>query len=266
MAYYKNPITRYILRKGIINKIRGRFTFYQRTLTKDLFTDIAFLLQKREVKTILDVGANVGFVTYQFQKRFPQAEIYCFEPNPSVFQQLKQNYANESHIHLYRQGIADECGELLFNLNANSGTSSFLQPTKYHHDHQARHMLEPILSPVITLDRFASESQIDHIDILKLDIEGYELNALKGAGQLLTDQNIDIIYTEVNLVRSYENQALFHELTAHLERTNYHLFNLDSFIAQETPVRQAIIGNALYISGKFRAYLEDTFGKENCGW
>lgn len=265
-AYYKNPITRFLLRKNLLRKVKSRLLGYYRLLTKDLLEDITLLLQDRDVSVIFDVGANVGFMTYQFQKRFPRADIYCFEPNPDVFSKLTQNYANENKIYPLQKGLADESGELLFNLNANSGTSSFLTPTNYHKTHQAKHLLEPLKVPVITIDEFAQEENIDHIDILKLDIEGFELKALQGAKQLLSDQKIDIIYTEICIVRQYEEQVLFHELTAFLESRDYFLYNVEPFCGQETPIKQGVISNAVYISQKFREFLELKFGKENCGW
>lgn len=266
MAYYKNPIDRYLLRRKVWRKIKMRLEHYHRLLTKDLVTDIEVLLKNKKVSVIFDAGANIGFMTYQFQKRFPEANIYCFEPNPTVFAQLVKNYKDEVLIHCYQQGIADENGSLEFLINANSGTSSFLNPTAFHKTHQAKHALKPIIVPVITLNEFSVNEKIDHIDILKLDIEGYELKALQGAGDLINDQRIDIIITEVALVRQYLNQPLFHEITKYLEGKKYHLYNVDSFVGQETPIRQAVIGNATFISENFRQYIEETFGVENCGW
>jgi FkbM family methyltransferase len=266
MTYYKNPITRYLLRRGFLHRVAYRLRHYKRVLTKDLLTDITSLMKGRNVSVILDVGANVGFMTFQFQRRFPDAEIYCFEPNPNVFVSLKNNYINDNHIHCYPVGVGDMNGELTFNINANTGTSSFSTPTKYHQAHQARRILSQQTVPVVTLDAFVQEQSIRHVDILKLDIEGYEMKALHGASNLLDQQRIDVIYSEVNIVRSYDGQAVFHELTTFLDSRDYHLFNLEGFVAQETPIRQAILGNAVYFSGNFRQFLEDRHGKENCGW
>jgi FkbM family methyltransferase len=266
MTYYKNPVRRYLLRRGFLKRVGFRLRHYQRTLTKDLLTDIADLLKGRDVKTILDVGANVGFMTFQFQRRFPGAQIHCFEPNPNVYRILETSYSGDANIHCHPVGIGDVSGELNFNINANSGTSSFLSPTPYHLAHQAHHILASQVIPIITLDNFARDSGIEHIDILKLDIEGYELKALQGAARLLACQSIDLIYTEVNIVRSYEGQVLFHELTTFLEAHEYFLYNLEDFIAQETPIHQAVLGNAVYLSAAFRKYLENRYGAPNCGW
>ena len=266
MAYYKNPITRYLLRKNIFKRVKSRLYGYQRLFSKDAFDDIKFLEHDQLVSTIFDVGANIGFVTYQFQKRFPSADIYAFEPNPYVFKKLKNNYHKEVKIHPLQLGIGDINESLEFNINNNSGTSSFLIPNKYHRSHMAKRIKEQREVPVTTIDEFCKREKINHIDILKLDIEGYELKALLGANTLLSNQHIDIIYTEVNVIPSYEGQPLFHELTKYLEEKNYFVYNIYSFIAQETPIRQAVLGNATFISGKFRETLENKFGSKNCGW
>lgn len=126
MSYYKNPITRFLLRKNILRRIKMRMDGYKRLFTKDAFDDIAFLEAGREVKTIFDVGANIGFVTFQFQKRFPNSDIYAFEPNPYVFDNLRESYLKEPKIHTRMMGVGDITGEKEFNINSNTGTSSYL--------------------------------------------------------------------------------------------------------------------------------------------
>jgi hypothetical protein len=127
--YYKNPITRFLLRKNWLRRVRMRLDYYRRLITKDAFADLKLIFTGKDVESILDVGANIGFVTYQFQQYFPQAHIYAFEPNPLVFRKLETGYQGDSKVHLFNYGVADVNGQLSFNVNANTGTSSFLQPS-----------------------------------------------------------------------------------------------------------------------------------------
>jgi hypothetical protein len=118
---------------------------------------------------------------------------------------------------------------------------------------------------VLDLDTFVLENGLKNLNVLKLDIEGYELEALKGSKKLLAEQMIDAIYTEVSFVRSYAGQPLYHNLTLFLEGCGYHVYNFDNDPG-ETEVRQATMGNATYISEKHRSFVEARRGKTNCGW
>jgi hypothetical protein len=66
----------------------------------------------------------------------------------------------------------------------------------------------------------------DRINILKLDIQGSELSALKGASDLLAGQLIDIIFTETYFIQQYKEQPLFHEIAAYLHGFEYQLQDL----------------------------------------
>lgn len=264
--YYKTFLTRFVLRRHLLRRVGMRLGHYRRKLTKDLFDDLVWIMEGTKVRVVLDVGANIGFVSYRFRKSFPEAEIYSFEPNPAVFEALRESYREDRKVHALNLGVADQIGTLRFNVNANTGTSSFLEPTAYHRRHQATNPLDPVDVEVTTLDAFCDSHAIDRVDILKLDIEGYEIKALEGAQGLLRCQSIQTILAEVSIVSQYVSQPRFHEMTTFLEGYDYHLYNLDSFVAQESAIRQAVLGNAIYISGRFRNHLEDLHGEENCGW
>ena len=64
-----------------------------------------------------------------------------------------------------------------------------------------------------SLDSFCKNEQIERIDLLKMDVQGGELGILKGANQLLAQQKIDVIYSEVFFVPMYQNQPLFGEIS-----------------------------------------------------
>jgi FkbM family methyltransferase len=264
--YYKNPLTRFILRKDVLRKIRHRYAYYRRLVTKDVVQDLQRLFVPTSVETVFDVGANVGFVTYQCLKQVPNAQIHSFEPNPAVFEVLSTSYQGEPRVIANNVGVGESVGDLTFNVNANTGTSSFLKPTAYHAATQARKALPSIRVHVTTLDEYANAQGITHVHIVKLDIEGYELKALQGAHRLISEQSIDAIVAEVSVLRQYEGQPLLHEITAYLEARSYHLYTLDGFIGQETPIGQAVIGNAVYISARHRARLEEQYGVVCCGW
>jgi FkbM family methyltransferase len=229
------------------------------------YADLRFLftVAKIEPKVVIDGGANIGYVTYQFLQNFPQARIYSIEPNPAVFRQLESAYKGNKSVVPMNVGISRVPGRMTFNINANTGTSSFLEPNEYHHSHLAKRQEGKQEVPTIGLDDFVAKEGIEAIDILKLDIEGFELEALIGAEKLLRSQSVHAILLEVNLTASYVGQPLFHEVAAHLIDRGYHAYN--TYGLHESKLRQAIITNFVFLSTDFRNILKKNFGNE-CGW
>jgi len=78
----------------------------------------------------------------------------------------------------------------------------------------------------VTLDDFCAVEKIQRIDILKMDIQGAELLALRGATGLFAAQAIDLVFTEVLFAPLYAEQGNFHELCAWLHARSYQLFGI----------------------------------------
>ncbi|WP_339887762.1 FkbM family methyltransferase [uncultured Flavobacterium sp.] len=240
-----------------------RLTQENRKLFKNEYDDMVFLFKKlkRNPKIIFDCGANVGFVTYQFNKNFPNSLIYAFEPNPQVYKVLcKESIKQPNKIFTYNLGIGEDNSKLDFYKNNNTGTSSFLKPNDFHMSHLARKH-EIITVPIIKIEEFCNENSIENIGILKLDIEGYELKALKGCLKLLENNKIDFIYAEVNLVPTYEGQCLMEEVVSFLRKLNYIPYNI--YGNNETKLRESFITNILFISSQVAKELNNLEGNNS---
>lgn len=248
--YYKNIITRFILRKNFISRVKMRLKAFLRINNKNEFDDLKFLFKLigKEPTHIFDCGANVGFVSYQFYKRFQKAKIHSFEPNPDVFEKLIVNLNKESaNVKFNNSGISDSKGVLEFYKNNNSGTSSFLKPNDFHLSHLAR-KFKLIEVPIISIKDYCLENNISDISILKLDIEGFELKALQGCSEFLKEEKIDFIFTEVNFIPTYDDQPLLEDIISYMRTYNYYPYNF--YGINESKERQSIITNILFISNK----------------
>lgn len=236
-----------------------RFNGEKRKLLKNEYDDFVFLYDKlnRKPSVIFDCGANIGFVTHQFYKRFPKAAIYSFEPNPSVFEILTKSTSKISTITVFNLGISEKKDCLNFYKNNNTGTSSFLEPNDFHTSHLAR-KYEQIEVPTVSIQSFCEANQLKKIDMLKLDIEGFELQALKGCVGMLQNHQIDFIYSEVNLVPTYTGQCLLEEVISFLRALDYIPYNF--YGNNETVFRESIITNILFISSSVASELNEKYG------
>jgi FkbM family methyltransferase len=175
-----------------------------------------------------DVGANVGLTAITLADQFPSATIWSFEPFPKAFADLKKVSEKCSRIRPINIALGDEeKTQTLFLTNYNP-TNSLLPPAA-----QASVYLEGCMEsagtlsvPVRTLDKFCAEQNIDHVDLLKMDVQGYELSVLRGAKSFLERGKIKLVYTEANFVPLYEQQAYFHDLYNFLLERDFHLVAL----------------------------------------
>lgn len=248
--HYQNKIKRFLLRKDFFKRARERLRKYKRLLNKNEFDDIAYLfhLLDRRPKVIFDCGANIGFVTHQLHRLFPEATVHAFEPNPTVFKRLDTYYQKNTYVRCHNIGVGDIDGQLRFNINKNSGTSSFLAPNQYHKDNLASSNITVQEVPVVRLGSFMEQEGIEHVDILKLDIEGFEIKAMSGIPDL--SERVSLIFTEVNLIPTYQGQPLIEDITSFLREKGFQLFNF--YGINENKNRQANITNLLFMSPQFR--------------
>jgi FkbM family methyltransferase len=145
---------------------------------------------------IFDVGANQG----QFLRLTLNAleredfSIHCFEPGHGTYKSLVDNSKVESWIRLNNLGIGKAKGEAaLHSDGVGSGLASL---TKRKLDHFNIDFDRSETVEITTIDDYCSENAIDHIHLLKIDIEGHELDALIGAKQMLEAKSIDVVTFE----------------------------------------------------------------------
>lgn len=171
--------------------------------------------------TIIDVGANMGQFAFAAAQRFPMAEIYCFEPAPDVYRILKDNLKNFPKIHFNNCAIGNENGKIPFYQNELTLASSALPM----HEKNIHPNCDAKRSNIIEVDVFRMDDfpslHISEPVLLKLDVQGYEKNALQGAEKTL--KYIDYIALEVSFVQLYENQPLFDELHEYLKALGFEL-------------------------------------------
>lgn len=138
-------------------------------------SEIRFLRKRmREDGVFVDVGANVGFWSLLFANVFPRARICAIEANPATFRVLSENIEINvfQNITALNMGVSDNVGELPLYCNdtGNRGGDSFSETTS---DRTRRLMI-----PIKPLAAILAEANLESVDVLKMDIEGFEERVL----------------------------------------------------------------------------------------
>jgi FkbM family methyltransferase len=262
--HYTNFFKRFLLRKNFFRRAKGRVDELIRYNTKNEMDDMDDIFNHlgRKPTVIFDCGANIGFVTHQFNKKFHNATIYAFEPNPLVFSKLATHYKGNEKVIAINAGIGSESGKMIFYVNKNSGTSSFLPPTEFHMNNIASRTVTPEEVAILKIDDVIQKHQINHIDILKLDIEGFEIEAMKGITNL--KEKVSFIYAEVNLIPTYQGQPLIDEVITYCRSQGFHFLNF--YGINETKFHQAQITNILFMSDNLKQELTSKLGEKAFGY
>lgn len=179
--------------------------------------------QCEELNTIIDVGANKG----QFQKAanyfYPNSKIYSFEPIPELYEKVVKN--NYKGITNFNMALGNEIGHLEFNKNEYQHSSSFYQieNTEFLPSKTTKINVE-----INTLDNVAPKLDFNGTVLLKLDVQGFEREVLRGGKNTLKN-HIDYVILEVSFKKLYKNQPTFTELNKSLNEQNFELVSLLDF-------------------------------------
>jgi FkbM family methyltransferase len=165
-------------------------------------------LRNEPIRTVLDVGANVGKWSLIAAEMFPQATIYALEIIPATAAELRTRIAGQSRIKTFALGLADHTGMLTMRYHPSASAHATL--TEYPHSWKG----ERIACPVVRGDEFLAREGIREVDFLKLDVEGAEHLALRGLEEVLRDRRIRFVqfeYGRVNILTRFLLKD-FHEL------------------------------------------------------
>lgn len=152
---------------------------------QDRVQDDLFRLAENK-KVVIDVGVNIGAVLLNFACHSPEGSIIGFEPDERNFQKAKANLELNKldNIEIIRKGLGSETTRAkIFKVNENNeGMNRILVGANLPDGGVPFSEIE-----IIRLDDFAAERGFESIDLIKIDVEGYELNVLRGAEQTLRE-------------------------------------------------------------------------------
>ena len=227
-----------------------RMVFSNRELVHELprLTPLRGWLKSLGLKTIIDVGAYIGAFAFAMRMILPDVQIYSFDPIEENISQINRNLGQWGNIQSFQTALGDRKGKVQFNLNDFRASSSVLEMDANHKIAfpETSHSRK-VEVPLARLDDFLPVMEIKTPVFLKVDVQGFELNVLKGGLEIL--KKTDYLLTEVTYQTLYKDQPLFGEIYKFLTAKEFEFAgNIDSL---NSPKDGAILqSDALFIRKK----------------
>lgn len=219
-GFYKRPV-KFKLKSGgslLIPDFLSAYIYWEIFLLK--IYDFSEL--KSDKITILDVGANIGLATLRFKMKYPDSEVYCFEPYKPHFEMLNNNILNSKFkgIYPYQFGLAGDKRHAMFYLHAKNSGAHSIYPEDLSY--------KTIEIDLIDISEALSYTKSGRCDLLKLDCEGAEYEILKSINKSIAPKIINIVY-EATIDR-YDPA----EINEHLKSVGYHVEQINGYIYKAT--------------------------------
>ncbi len=169
----------------------------------------------RSISTVFDIGANNGDVSRLMLHYFPRATVYSFEPCSDTYRTMVKNVGKAGYrdrSRPFRLGFFDRQTEGTLNLTSFHGANSMVEISKEYaaaNPHIRTVRTETI--PLMRLDDFTAQHSMEHIDLVKIDVEGVELQILRGGRETFSSK-VDTVILELSFVRHPRESGEFIEL------------------------------------------------------
>lgn len=167
--------------------------------------DFASIIKQYNIKVtgIIHAGGNEG-EEVPLYKTYTD-NIHIFEPIPWSFEKIDNN------VKKYNVAVGSEKGTGTLLLASNNQSSSFLSPKTHLQEHPWVSFSGQLKTEIHPIDEY----EIKDCNVLNIDVQGFELEVLKGAKNTL--RGIDVIFSEINEKELYENCAMLSDVDLYLE-------------------------------------------------
>lgn len=166
------------------------------------------------MRSIFDVGAHHGQSAIEYSMLFSDARIDSFEPVTETFLELQRRTARNTRINCHN-----------FALGSRNETSSMITTS----GHSSMFKISEGGNQSITIKTvvdFCAENEIERINFLKSDTEGFDLEVVRGADSMIGNRDIDFIQVEAGMNPENDLHVYFEHFTAYLHSHGYRIFGI----------------------------------------
>jgi FkbM family methyltransferase len=177
-----------------------------------------------DLKVVFDIGANVGDVSLYMLHYFPQAIVFGFEPCGATQERVLDNVKKAGYrerFKPFRLGFFDEETEGILQLTSAHGANSLVAAGEEYramNPHVTAVATEQI--PLMRLDDFVINEAIEHIDLVKIDVEGVEQQVLRGGAETFRTK-VDTVVMEISFVRCSRQDGEYIQLFQRLHEYGF---------------------------------------------
>ena len=179
-------------------------------IERDFYLKYRVCLKGKEL-VVYDIGASKGTVVKCLAKLPNIISVQAFEPIPNVYTQLVGNTGQYSQIKCHNIALGDVNGSLPFNISKKSDSSSLLPMAKIHSDQlPGTEICDQMQVPVLKLDDYVDKYKLPTPQFIKIDVQGYEKNVLKGGKKTISKSDYCVL--EMSFKPLYEGSPLFDDI------------------------------------------------------
>lgn len=177
----------------------------------------------KKIKTLIDVGSNKGQFMLLLERFFPDINIYSFEPIKEELHIQKKLFSFRKKINFYNFAIGNKNCKKKFYITKRKDSSSFYKFNKLNSSNQDYKIIEKREVQIFKLDTILHNKDLKKPVILKLDVQGYEMEVLKGSLKIL--KRINYLLIEVSKNEIYRNQATENQIINFLKKKSFFLIS-----------------------------------------
>jgi len=180
------------------------------------------VLQNLDCRSVIDIGANRGQFALVARRYFPNAKIVSFEPLPKPAALFRRVFARDDATMLHVVAVGPKSEQCAMHVSGRDDSSSLMaiMPLQAQIFPGTKEVSTQTVQ-VGPLSQFLSSQDIASPALLKIDVQGYELQTLEGCSELL--EHFTYVYVECSFVELYAGQALANEVILFLQEIGFML-------------------------------------------